>query len=157
MKTVVKMLFHAVLNLSPSCRCDSVGDDVLRGRAVHFDASTGRFWSAGEGRASVPASNLHYWCLYGYGQVWVPVFQSFFHIWSELQHSSRITNTCFLAMLACCEGKPVLVSAVHQTEISQQASMDCDKLLYRHLWCSDNESYWLWPPGLPSSTTLRVV
>lgn len=41
MKTVVKMLFHGVLNLSPSFRCDSVGDDVLRGRAVHFDASTG--------------------------------------------------------------------------------------------------------------------
>lgn len=72
MKTVVEVwMLHATLNLSPSCRCDSVGDDVLWGRAVLYDASSGSSWSAGKGRASVPASNLHHWCLHGHGQVWV--------------------------------------------------------------------------------------
>lgn len=71
---VLVVLFYATLYLSLLFRCDSLGDDVQWGRAVHYNASTGRSWFIRKGRASVPASNLHHWCLHGHGQVWVLVF-----------------------------------------------------------------------------------
>lgn len=81
--------FYVKLNLSWSFRCDCLGDDVPWGRAVRYDASTGGSWSAGKGGTTLPASNLHNWCLHGHGQMWV-YKETFPWIITEQQNRERI-------------------------------------------------------------------
>lgn len=127
------MLIHATLNVLPSFRCNSMGDDVVWGRAIHYNASTGSSWSAGERRATVPASNLHHWCLYGHGQVWVPVFNPFCNIWQcfacFFSHSVGPLLVCQLAGLS---------TTLVQTEISPWLLSFC--FIVWGKWCSESSS-----------------
>lgn len=48
-----------LLASSPLCRCNCLGDDVIWGRALCCNETTGSSRSAAEGRASVSTSDLH--------------------------------------------------------------------------------------------------
>lgn len=62
----------------PLCldRGDSVGDDVIWGRAICIRVASGSAGSAGEGRTSVTATHLHYRRVHGHGEMLVKTLVS---------------------------------------------------------------------------------
>lgn len=57
-KSDVCLMHHSLASL-PLCRCNCLGDDVIWGRALCCNETTGSSRSAAEGRAPVSASDLH--------------------------------------------------------------------------------------------------